>query len=176
MGQAPALDTPRLAMRAHVVSDFEDSFALWSDPRTVRHIGGTPSTRDRAWQRLLTFAGLWPLVGFGYWAVRERETGAYVGEVGFADFHRGTDPAFDGEPEMGWVLSPAMHGKGYATEAVRAALDWADRALPHPRVVCMIAPGNAPSIAVARKVGFADWTRTVFNGDDTLLFQRVIAR
>lgn len=174
--EAPALETPRLVMRPHVVSDYHDSFALWSDPRTVRQIGGVPSTADRAWQRLLTFGGLWPLLGFGYWAVRERGTGAFVGEVGFADFHRGTDPGFDGEPEMGWVLSPAMHGRGYATEAVGAALDWADRALPHPRVVCMIAPDNSASIAVARRVGFSDWTSTTFGGAEVRLFQRAITR
>lgn len=173
---APSLDTPRLTLRAHIAADFEDSYAMWSDPRTVRFIGGAPSTRDRAWSRLLNFAGLWPLLGFGYWAVRERETGAYVGEVGFADFHRGTDPAFDGEPEMGWVLHPASHGQGFATEAVTAALAWADAALPHPRTVCMIDPANAASIAVARKTGFSDWTETIFQGDPCLLFQRVIAR
>ncbi len=170
--RAPPLDTPRLTLRAHIAADFEDSFAMWSDPRTVRFIGGTPSTRDRAWARLLSFGGLWPLLGFGYWAVRERATGNYVGEVGFADFHRGTDPAFDGEPEMGWVLNAAVHGRGYASEAVAAALAWADAALPHPRVVCMIDPANAASINVARKAGFADWAATHFQNDPCLLFQR----
>lgn len=173
---APALDTPRLTLRAHIAADFDDSFAMWSDPATVRFIGGTPSTRERAWARLLNFGGLWPLLGFGYWAVRERATGAYVGEVGFADFHRGTDPSFEGEPEMGWVLNPAHHGKGYATEAAAAALAWADAGLPHPRIVCMIDPDNAASINVARKCGFADWTGTVFMGDPCLLFQRAILR
>jgi RimJ/RimL family protein N-acetyltransferase len=53
-----------------------------------------------------------------------------VGDIGFADFKRDFEGAekFDlkGLPEMGWVLSPSVHGKGYATEAVSAALAWAE--------------------------------------------------
>ena len=174
--QAPDLTTPRLTLKPHVVSDFDDSFAMWTDPRTVAFIGGEPSPRDRAWQRLLTYRGLWALMGFGYWAVREGKTGAFVGEVGFADFHRGTVPSFEGEPEMGWAIAPDHYSKGYATEAVRAALAWADAALPHPRVVCMIDPGNAASHAVAHKAGFSEWTATVFRDKPIRLYQRAIAR
>ncbi len=172
----PELFTPRLVLRPHAASDFDDLFAMWSDPGTTRHIGGAPSTRGQTWQRLLTFAGAWPVLGFGYWAVRERQGGAYVGDVGFADFHRDTVPGFEGEPEMGWAIAPAMRRKGYATEAVKAALAWADQALPYPRVVCMIAPDNAPSVAIALAVGFTPWTETAFNSAPTRLFQRANLR
>ncbi len=174
--QAPELQSPRLVLKPHISADFDDSFAMWRDPRTVAFIGGTPSTPDRGWQRVLTYAGLWSLIGFGYWSVRERETGAFVGEVGFADFHRGTDPSFDGEPEMGWAIAPDHYGKGYATEAVTAALAWADAALPHPRAVCMIDPANIASVAVARKTGFSEWTTTTFGEKTLQLYQRAILR
>ncbi len=174
--QGPVLTSPRLTLTPHVISDFDDSFAMWTDPRTVAFIGGTPSERDRAWTRLLNYRGLWALMGFGYWAVRETATGSFVGEVGFADFHRGTDPSFEGEPEMGWAIAPDHYGKGYATEAVIAALAWADAALPHPRTVCMIDPGNTASHAVARKAGFSEWTRTSFKDKPIQLYQRVITR
>jgi len=166
------LETPRLTMRPHVVSDFPASFAMWTDPRTVAFTGGTPSTRDRGWQRLLSYAGLWSLLGFGYWAVLERGTESFVGEVGFADFHRGTDPGFEGEPEMGWAIAPEHYGKGYATEAVIAALAWADMALHYPRTICMIDPANTASRAIARKTGFTEWTGTAFGGKEIQLFQR----
>jgi RimJ/RimL family protein N-acetyltransferase len=174
--QGPDLESARLVLKPHILADFDDSFAMWRDPRTVAFIGGTPSTPDRAWQRVLTYAGLWSLIGFGYWSVRERETGAFVGEVGFADFHRGTDPSFNGEPEMGWAIAPDHYGKGYATEAVMAALGWADAALQHPRTVCMIDPVNAASVAVARKCGFSEWTTTTFGEKSLQLYQRAILR
>ena len=124
------------------------------------------------WTRLLRYVGMWALLGFGYWVVRERDTGRFVGEVGFADFRREISPPLDA-PEAGWVLAPWAHGRGFATEAVRAALAWGDAHLAAPRTVCMIAPENAASIRVAQKLGFREFGRTSFKGDDTLLFQRL---
>lgn len=172
--QGPELESPRLVMQPHVVSDFEDSLQMWTDPRTVAFIGGAPSERDRAWARLLNYRGLWALLGFGYWAVREKQTGAFVGEVGFADFHRGTDPSFEGEPEMGWAIAPDHYGRGYATEAVKTALAWADLVLPHPRTICMIDDANTASRAVAAKAGFSAWATADFKGKPLRLYQRVL--
>jgi RimJ/RimL family protein N-acetyltransferase len=145
----PRLDTPRLILRPHAAADFPALAAMWADPEVTRHIGGRPFTAEESWTRLLRYAGLWPILGFGYWAVEDRATGAYLGDVGFADFHRALDPPVEGLPEIGWVLAPAAHGRGVATEAAGAALDWLRRAC-----FCIIAPGNAGSLRVAAKLGF----------------------
>jgi len=63
----------------------------------------------------------------------------------------------------GWVLTSAHHGKGYATEGVRAALAWADEHLRTERTVCLINPDNAASIRVAEKAGYDQTHRTTFN-------------
>jgi RimJ/RimL family protein N-acetyltransferase len=118
----------------------------------VRHISGKPATREEAWMRLLRYGGLWSIIGYGFWAVRERDTGRFVGEVGLADFHRDID--WGADPECGWVLAPWAQGRGYATEAVTAALDWRDRHLPGARTVCMISEDNPASLRVAGKCGF----------------------
>jgi RimJ/RimL family protein N-acetyltransferase len=148
------------------LSDFEDSFALWRDPDIVRHITGKPATREEAWMRL------WALVGYGFWTVRERETGRFIGEVGLADFHRDIDWGTD--PECGWVLSPSVHGRGYATEAVTATLAWRDRHVPGSRTVCMIGPDNAASLRVADKCGFGFVGDADYHGP-VKLFERVTA-
>ena len=49
-----------------------------------------------------------------------------MGEAGRAEFQREMTPSIAGVPEVGWVLSPQFHGKGYGTEAVRAACAWGD--------------------------------------------------
>jgi RimJ/RimL family protein N-acetyltransferase len=67
-------------------------------------------------------------LSYGYWAVEEKTSGRYVGELGFADFKRDIVPSIEGMPELGWALVPQFHGKGYATEALRAAV--ANRQLP----------------------------------------------
>ncbi|HEY8383662.1 MAG TPA: GNAT family N-acetyltransferase [Microvirga sp.] len=168
----PILATERLVLRPHGADDFEASFALWSDPRTVRYISGKPTTRDEAWSRLLRYAGLWSLLGYGYWAIEERATGAFAGEVGFADFKRAMVPSLEGVPEAGWVLAPAVHGRGYATEAVEAALAWGDRHLAVPETACIVTPENTPSIRVAEKCGYREQARTTFKESEVVLMRR----
>ena len=169
---APPLDTPRLTLRGHVRDDFDECFAMWSDPAVTRHISGRPSTREEAWARLLRYVGHWGVVGYGYWVVRERESGAWVGEVGFANFQRDMTPPLGDSPESGWVIAPRLHGKGYATEALAAMLAWGDQQLPAKRTVCMIAPANAPSLRVAEKCGYQRFGDAVYKGEASLLFER----
>lgn len=170
---APVLETPRLIMRPHRVADFEATALLWADPEIVRYISGTPSTREQSWSRLMRYAGQWALLGFGYWALEERATGAFVGEVGFADYHRAIEPSLDGMPELGWVIATRAHGKGYATEAVRASIAWGDAHFnPNTRFACIIAPENAASIRVAEKCGFTLLQTTLYQAQPTLMFLR----
>jgi len=145
---------------------------MWADPDVTRFIGGTPSTRAQSWMRLVTYGGLWRMLGYGYWAVVERATGAYVGDVGFADFKREIEPPIEGVPEAGWVLSPSVHGRGYASEAVAAALAWVDANVAAARTVCIIAPENAPSIRVAQRAGYVEIARTTYKDEPTLMFER----
>ena len=166
----PELETPRLRLRAHRADDFETSAAMWGDPAVTRFIGGKPSTREEAWARLLRYAGLWGLLGYGYWAVVDKADGALVGDIGFADFRRDIAPSMDGLPEMGWVLSPRAHGKGFATEAVAAALAWADARFGH--TACIIDPENLASIRVAQKSGFRELAKTTFRDSPTIMYRR----
>ncbi len=162
------IETERLTLRVHRVADFDECAAMWGDPEVTRHIGGKPSTREECWARLLRYAGHWSLLGFGFWVIREKATGRFAGEVGFADFKREMEPAFGDAPECGWVLAPWAHGKGYATEAVKAALAWMGK----KRTVCMINPPNAASLRVAEKCGYQEFTRTKYHGEDVILFER----
>src|SRR6476659_5070994 len=117
-GDIPVIETARLRLRGHRSSDFEACAALWADPIVTHYISGRPFTREEVWARILRYAGHWAWMGYGFWAIDERATGRFIGEAGFADFRREMAPSLEGIPEAGWVLSPALHGKGYATEAV----------------------------------------------------------
>lgn len=168
----PILETERLVLRAHRYDDFADCVAMWADPAVTRYIGGTPSTTQQTWFRLLRYPGLWALLGYGYWAIEEKSSGRFAGEVGFADFKRDITPSIDGYPEAGWALAPFAHGKGYATESLRASLGWADEHLSASQTVCIIALENLPSIRVAEKCGFKEFARTDSFGDTTPLYAR----
>lgn len=166
----PTLETPRLLLRGHTREDFEPMAAMWADPQVTRFIGGKPSTREESWHRFLRYAGMWVVLGYGFWVVEEKASGRFAGEMGFADFGREIDPPID-VPEQGWSLAPWAHGKGYATEAVAAALAWGDKNLKSD-FMCMISPENAPSIRVAEKAGYQEATRTTYKGAPTVLFRR----
>lgn len=170
---APLINTPRLILRPFASGDFVASAAMWSDPEVVRYISGKPSTREESWTRLLRYTGMWPLLGFGGWAIEDRTSGTFAGEVAFADYHRTIEPPLDGVPELGWVLPTSMHGKGYATEAVRACVTWADANLPaFTATACIISPENAKSIRVAEKCGFELLQETTYKGQQIHLFLR----
>lgn len=164
------IETERLVLRPHRAEDFDDLAAMWADPDVTRFIGGRPSTSEESWARLLRYGGLWSLLGFGYWAVRERAGGRFVGEVGFADFRRGL--GFDGAPEGGWILAPWAQGKGFAGEAVRAALAWAD-ARGWARSVCIIDPDNVPSLRLADAAGYRKAGRITYKDHPVVLLERL---
>jgi RimJ/RimL family protein N-acetyltransferase len=171
LAAVPVLETARLRLRVHRPDDLGDSAAMWGDPIVTRHIGGRPFSVEESWWKILRYAGLWSLLGFGYWVLEEKASGRFAGEVGFADFKREMTPSLDGAPEAGWVLASWAHGVGFATEAMRAALEWSD-AYVGPKTACIIDPGNAASIAVARKCGYREITRTTYKGSATILFRR----
>ena len=171
----PTLETPRLTLRAHRAADFPDCFAMWSDPAVTRFIGGKPSTQQQSWMRILTYIGHWSLLGFGYWAIEEKGTGSFVGDLGFADFHRDSRPSLAGVPEMGWALAPAFHGRGYASEAGLAAVAWADAHFDAPRTACLIDCENAPSMRLAQKFGYQTFERANYGERPTFFLERLRA-
>src|ERR1700683_4190665 len=132
----PVLETDRLKLRGHRMDDFPASAAMWADPVVTRHFAKS-FTVEEAWTRFLRYIGHWSLLGFGYWVVEEKATGNFAGEVGFADYKRDL-PLLKGLPEIGWVFCSQARGKGYATEAVRAAVAWGDTRFPSARTACII--------------------------------------
>ena len=171
-GEVPIIETDRLRMRGHRLDDFDECVAMWSDPIVTRYIGAVPSSPQRTWARLLSYAGHWQLMGFGYWVIEEKLTGSYAGELGFADFRRDIAPSMKGVPELGWALPTRFHGRGYATEAVRAALAWGDKYFVTSRTVCLIDPDNKASINVAQKCGYREFDRALYDGTPAVYFAR----
>ncbi len=168
----PRLETDRLVLDGHRADDLDALAAMWADECVVRHIGGRVSTRQESWFRLLRYRGLWPVLGYGYWAVREKQSGRFMGDVGFADFRRGVEPSIDGRPEAGWVLAEWAHGRGYATEALAAALHWLDRATPHREVASLIDDAHRASMRVAGKCGFVRTGTARIDAAESILLVR----
>jgi RimJ/RimL family protein N-acetyltransferase len=95
----------------------------------------------------------WQEHGFGPWVAVSKETGAVVAVV---DLHY-AGPGIEGveadEYEVGWVVAVDARGAGIATEAGRAAIDYAFRELGADEVIAYTSPGNAASLRVIDKLG-----------------------
>ena len=142
------------------------------DAVVMRHLGGQALSREDAWRKLLGGHAFWSLIGYGYWAVERRSDGLMIGQIGFADFKRDIKPGIEHIPEMGWLFAREAFGQGYATEAVLAALAWADEALGVDEIVAIIDSDNASSIRVAEKAGFDAREDATYRGEPILLFRR----
>jgi RimJ/RimL family protein N-acetyltransferase len=143
------IETERLALRRLTDAD-RDTIARWNaDPDFTRHLAGI-QTREQSdaaydrWQRH------WDEHGFGLLGVVWRETGELIGRAG-PQFHR----FWPHDPEIGWALDPVWWGRGIATEAGRASVDWAFGALGFARVVSITTEANVASRNVMQKLGFA---------------------
>lgn len=169
--KAPTLETERLVLRGAEPRDIDAAAAMWGSEEVTRYIGGKPRTRQDAWFALLRGVGLWEMKGFGYWVVADKATDKYIGEAGFADFERGLPESLIAGPEAGWAFMPALWGKGYATEAVRAMHDWLD-ARNVPASCCVIELDNSGSRRVAEKMGYARTGETLIAGSLVATYRR----
>jgi RimJ/RimL family protein N-acetyltransferase len=139
------LETERLILRLPRIEDFERFAEMFAD-ESSQHIGG-PLQRHEAWRRFLQMPGAWFLQGFAMFSVVEKSSDLWIGQAG------PWQP--DGWPgtEVGYAFHPYARGKGYATEACVAAMDWAFEVLGWTDIIHSIAPANAASQAVAQRLG-----------------------
>jgi RimJ/RimL family protein N-acetyltransferase len=145
---------------------------MWADPAVVRYIRRTPFTEEESWARMLRNVGHWTLMGYGYWVVEDKATGKFLGEAGFANFHRDTEPPLLNDiPEAGWVLVADAHGKGYASETVQAMVAWADSQFA-AATACIIDQHNVASIRVAEKNGYFPRQLVRYKGEEVMLYTR----
>ena len=168
-----SITTERLVLRPYGADDHEEMYDLVSRPETFRFAQREPMGREDSWARLLRHVGNWAALGYGLFAVRERQNGAFVGEVGLASFRREFEPPFECLPEATWSFLPQAQGRGYATEAAAAAQLWAEREAVITRSMCMIHPDNRSSIRVAEKLGFDEYARANHKGQLAILFRRL---
>lgn len=166
------IETERLILRPHALGDFDTMLAMSSDPEVMRFIlhGGAVARQD-VWNKLLRNIGHWSALGYGLFAVVEKVSGRHVGDTGLADFCRDLGADFDPFPEAAWLYAREAQGKGYATEAAAAAHAWFRERNGRTRTVCIIAPDNAGSIAVAEKLGYRPFAETEYKGDPVIKFE-----
>ena len=156
----PRLETGRLILREWRQEDIAPAIGFMADADVTRYTVGSPQAPMDAWRGLTAIIGHWYMRGYGFWAVERKEDHKLVGRVGI------WNP--EGWPgmEVGWTLGRQYWGKGYATEAARASMDYAFETQPIEKLLSVIHVENRPSQRVAARLGETRGVRTelVFGG------------
>jgi len=168
----PTLDTERLRLRSYRPNDLDACAAMFSHPDFTRYVASQAIPREEVWARILRYIGHWAVFGFGVWAIEEKATGQFAGEVGFSQLERDIVPPFGESPEAGWGLAPWSHGKGFAKEATAAIHRWWDAEFASRRTVCIIRPANVASVHIAETCGYRELHRVPFRGAPIIVFER----
>lgn len=150
----PTIETARLRLRAFESGDLERYAEMYADNRFVRYLGGKTLTKEQTWENLAILLGHWSLLGYGIWAIERQGTDELVGRAGLLNL-----PGWPGV-EVCWALGPEFWGNGYATEAAKAAVDWAFCEAGIHRLISLIHPENKASEAVALRLG-ADYREQI---------------
>ncbi len=144
------LETQRLILRHQVLDDLDDLWALYCDPEITKYIPDAPRSRDEAREELE-----WHMHGhprnpqLGLWATIYKETGKFIGRCGLLPWN------IDGqdEVEVAYTIARDYWGKGLATEAAQAIVNYGFEKLNLSRLICLPVVENIASQKVAEKIG-----------------------
>lgn len=163
------VETERLLLRPFVDDDFVTYERIRANPEVARYLPGgieaVKSAPERARQTMQTFARHWQERGFGPWAVIDKQTRVLIGHCGLRYL-----PEFDAV-ELLYALDPSAWGKGLATEAAHAALDYGRTELGLPRIIALALPDNRASLRVMERVGMRYVKTAAFQGYEVVLYE-----
>lgn len=164
------LETPRLLLRKHTMADVPAMEAVLGDPVTMQFY---PSAFDRQgvvdWiQRSLD---RYERDGHGLWAMLLKGSHELIGDCGCSlQEVEGTN-----EFEIGYHVRRDLWGRGYATEAARACMNYAFTTLGAKRLISMIRPENIASWRVAEKNGMTRQKIVFWRGYDHCVYATTMA-
>jgi 3-dehydroquinate dehydratase / shikimate dehydrogenase len=144
------VETNRLILRHWRETDFEPFAKLNADPRVMEYFPA-PFRRDETKAMLKVLKEKFQKFGYSFWATELKATQEFIGFVGLNI--PGYDLPFSPCVEIGWRLSFAHWGKGYAPEAATACLEHGGRTLGLKEIVAFTAESNVRSRRVMEKIG-----------------------
>ena len=145
----PTLETDRLTLRRMSVGDVDDMYDYARRRDVTEYLLWYPHQSKKYTSDYLRYIAARYRIGEFYdWAVVEKESGRMIGTCGFTRFDLPHDVG-----EIGYVLNPDFHGKGYATEAAKRVIDFGFSELGLHRIEAKFMEGNEASLHVMEKLG-----------------------
>jgi RimJ/RimL family protein N-acetyltransferase len=160
------LETTRLILRTWTLADVEELFEICCDDVVMKYIGtgkGYKSLEEA--EIFLNWATSYQAEnGFCRWAVVEKSSGEIIGSCGFARPH-GIK-----EVELGYLLARKRWGKGFATEAAGACLQFGFEKLGFREIIALTDFENTASQKVLEKIGFVKRGVEIYNNEENLVY------
>ncbi len=148
--EIPIIETPHLILRAWRLEEAAALFEIFQEEDILQYFPNPkPPPLNKVEDYIAHQLAHWELYGYGHWAIVEREAGQVAGWVGLEYLLE------LGETEVGYLLSRRVWGRGYATEAARAAVGYGFETASLPGIIGLVHPENASSIRVLEKCGMA---------------------
>lgn len=148
MSNTTTLTTDRLRLVPCAPDHLDGLFRLNSNPDVMRYIRA-PQTRDEVAAWISATQERWARFGFGWWSLFEMRTDEIIGAACLQHLaHIETNPL-----EIGWRLIPEAQGRGYATEAGRAAMNFGFDQIGENRLMAVADPENTASTRVMERLG-----------------------
>ena len=148
--QIPTLTTDRLILRGFTHQDVDALHDVLSERDVHRYFPRTdPPTREQVEKVIADQLAHWEKHQCGWWAVLLRENGKLIGWCGLQFL-----PEFD-EIEVAYLVGKPYWGKGLATEAARAAVQFGFQSLGLERIVALASVENGASQRVIQKLGMS---------------------
>jgi RimJ/RimL family protein N-acetyltransferase len=162
------IDTARLRLREIGIGDAGFILELLTDPDFVANVGDRGVHDLSSARRYIADgpAGSYARHGFGLYLVELLQDGTPLGMCGL--LRRDSHP----DVEIGFAFVPRARGRGYALEAARATLVFAQQTLGLTRIIALTAPANRPSIRILESIGlrFERMVRLTPDGNERRLF------
>ena len=166
--EIPTLHTEHLILRPFTPADTDAWHAILSGEDVLRYFPGSPQpTREQAGRMIERMLAHWQEHGYGLWAVELQEHGRLIGRVGLQLIVE------TAEVEVDFILDRAFWGRGLATEAGRASLDYGYDVLQVDSIVGIVHPENLASQRVLQKIGLTLTEETTYFG---MAVQRYVGR
>jgi RimJ/RimL family protein N-acetyltransferase len=160
------LETERLIIREHVLSDAPFFFTLNSNYNVVKYTGDSSFKMIAEAEKIVQYVmNQYKENGYGRWLVAEKETGNPIGWCGLK-FHTDTK-----ETDIGYRLLESAWGKGYATESAKACIDYGFKHFNLNRIIGDAMKENTASINVFKKLGMTYLKDSLLDNIESVVYE-----
>lgn len=156
-----------MTLRAMTESDAGNLLKIFEDAEAMKYYSSTKSAQDtRCWIQWMKQH--YQTYGISMWIAEDKKKGEFLGQCGMV--LQKVDGKVD--PELGYLFLRSRWGKGYASEAAKACLDYGLHTLKFQKITSLIDPDNYPSIKVAERIGMKK-EKQVNKWDKSLFFYSI---